>query len=381
MTAKLIKSLLLASVILLFATTVLAQNSNFRSQTSTWTTASKNNYQLGFRYLPELSYSSKFSHQYEFSAEAAGNATWFSNYKNLDHKKDQGNVEPYRLWLRLSAPQHEFRVGLQKINFGSATLFRPLRWFDSVDPRDPLKLSEGVYGLLGRYYYLNNANIWLWALLGNDDRKGWEALASNKRRTEFGGRLQMPVPRGEMGFSFHQRRVSVDGKQVGSFYPTQGTFTEQIFGLDGKWDVGVGLWLEATVAKQPYRNANARYRSLVTVGSDYTFDVGEGGLHVLFEEFMSLEARRIFSNGETQFMSGISVAYPLNLLDNISTVIYYDQEQDEWSRFLTWQRTLDKWQINIRAFWNPEAKSQLQNSADFDSLAGSGLQIMLVYNN
>jgi len=53
---------------------------------------------------------------------------------------------------------------LQKINFGSATLFRLLMWFDRIDPRDPLKLTDGVYGLLLRYYFHNNTNIWLWGL-------------------------------------------------------------------------------------------------------------------------------------------------------------------------------------------------------------------------
>ena len=57
--------------------------------------------------------------------------------------------------------------GLQKINFGSATMLRPLMWFDQVDPRDPLQLTDGVWGVLGRYYFLNNANIWLWGLYGN----------------------------------------------------------------------------------------------------------------------------------------------------------------------------------------------------------------------
>lgn len=381
MLTKLKQLIVVAFIVYISISAVQAKSTSFRSQTSAWAMSSKNNYQLGLRYLPELSYSSKFSHIYRFSIEAAANATWFSNYRNLDHLKDQANVDPYRLWMRLSASQHEFRIGLQKINFGSATLFRPLRWFDTVDPRDPLKLSEGVYGLLGRYYHLDNSNVWVWALLGNDSLKGWETLASNKRRVEFGGRYQFPVKKGEMGFSFHRRRASVDGKQVSSLHPYQGTFTENVFGLDGKWDVGVGLWFEGTVAKHAYRSANAQYRSLVTVGTDYTFDVGEGGLHVLFEEFMSLEAKHLFSDGETQFMSGLSVAYPLNLLDNISTVVYYDQEQDEWSRFLTWQRTLDQWQINVSAFWNPEAKSQMQNGTNFNSLAGSGLQIMLVYNN
>ena len=86
------------------------------------------------------------------------------------------------------------RGGLQKINFGSANLLRPLMWFDQIDPRDPLQLTDGVWGILGRYYFLNNANIWVWGLIGNDQRKGWEVIPSVKNKPEFGFRVQMPIP-------------------------------------------------------------------------------------------------------------------------------------------------------------------------------------------
>lgn len=357
-----------------------ASTYDYRSQTSGWITANKSNLQPGLRFMPELSYNSTWSKTYEFSAEAAGKATWFSRFKNFNHRGNSSDIDPYRLWLRLSAPQHEFRVGLQKLNFGSATLFRPLRWFDSVDPRDPLKLTDGVHGLLGRYYFLNNANIWLWALSENDKLKGWETLASNKHRVEYGGRVQMPVQAGEIGLSFHQRRVNVNSKEVSMLFPVQGDFTEQVIGLDGKWDVGVGLWFESTVARQEFSNPNARYKTLFTLGTDYTFAVGQG-LHLLFEEFMSIEARHPFSSGATQFMSGLSGDYPLNLLDSVSAVIYYDQQRNDWSQYIAWQRTYDRWQIHVSAFCNPEQKTSAQTDTNLNSLSGTGLQLMLVFNN
>ena len=42
-------------------------------------------------------------------------------------------LKPYRIWARYKTARFEARVGLQRINFGSATLLRPLMWFDSVD--------------------------------------------------------------------------------------------------------------------------------------------------------------------------------------------------------------------------------------------------------
>jgi len=127
---------------------------------------------------------------------------WFRWDTSFRYESCPGHDKPYRFWARYSAKQVELRIGLQKINFGSASMLRPLMWFDQVDPRDPLMLTDGVWGILGRYYFLNNANIWLWGLYGNDNRKGWEIFNSQKTIPEFGGRLQIPVPKGESGFSF-----------------------------------------------------------------------------------------------------------------------------------------------------------------------------------
>lgn len=94
-----------------------------------------------------------------------------------------------------------------KINFGSASIFRPLMWFDKIDYRDPLQLTDGVYALLGRYYFSNNANLWLWTLYGNDEPMGWEKTPAVWQIPEFGGRIQQPVPRGEAALSYHHREA------------------------------------------------------------------------------------------------------------------------------------------------------------------------------
>jgi hypothetical protein len=74
--------------------------------------------------------------------------------KDFNSFSSNGDIKPYRLWARYSTSQLEIRAGLQKINFGSANILRPLMWFDQMDPRDPLQLTDGVWGILGRYYTL-----------------------------------------------------------------------------------------------------------------------------------------------------------------------------------------------------------------------------------
>jgi hypothetical protein len=103
--------------------------------------------QMGFRYLPELSIGKKIDSSLFADMDVSLNSYAFGNFDKDKNSKYEKNIKPYRAWLRLASNTFEIRGGLQKINFGSATLFRPLMWFDKIDPRDPLQLTDGVNGL------------------------------------------------------------------------------------------------------------------------------------------------------------------------------------------------------------------------------------------
>lgn len=378
-TADLSYLMTLSAVCLLWCGPTCAQTVHLSGQLSAWMTAHADAMQTGARYLPEWSLSQRFAETYEISVEAALDAHGFVLFDHDDTQSDAAS-DPYRLWSRLAASQFELRVGLQKINFGSATLLRPLRWFDSLDPRDPLQLTDGVWGVLGRYYFLNNANIWLWGLYGNEDLKGWEMLPTDERSIEAGGRLQMPVAAGEMGLAYHYRQVDPSGSEFGTPYPAQGVFPEHRIGLDGKWDLGVGVWFEGTVTRQSFHIPEPRYQHLLTVGMDYTFDVGNG-LHVLGEHVVRMEAKNAFSSGASQSISALSVDYPLSLLDTVSGIVYYDWEQRDGSLFLTWQRTYDRWQVHVSAFWSSNQAIATGNPEGTSSIAGNGVRLMLVMHH
>ena len=106
-------------------------------------------------------------------------------------------------------------------------------WFDSMDPRDPLQLTDGVWGGLFRYYFPNNTTLWLWSLYGNDKNKGWEILPSSSSFPEIGGRVQIPIPKGEGALSYHFREADA------STYGLE-KIAENRFGLDVRstrpWD-------------------------------------------------------------------------------------------------------------------------------------------------
>ena len=127
---------------------------------------------FSLRAVPKLEFSLPAGCGLTFDGEASANI--FGTLAFQRHASDvtSGDIKPYRGWLRLSGARFEARFGLQQLSFGSATLFRPLMWFDSLDPRDPLQLTDGVYGLLLRFYAKGNANAWLWGLYGLELRDG-----------------------------------------------------------------------------------------------------------------------------------------------------------------------------------------------------------------
>lgn len=96
--------------------------------------SSVKNLQTVIRFLPEIlcnkSLSSTWQLDLDFSIDGQG------SLRSSEERKSSFSARArlYRAWLRLSQPRFEARLGLQKINFGSAALFRPLMWFDQLDP-------------------------------------------------------------------------------------------------------------------------------------------------------------------------------------------------------------------------------------------------------
>ncbi|MFW6140722.1 MAG: hypothetical protein ACOC5S_05145 [Acidobacteriota bacterium] len=334
---------------------------------------------LGLRYIPTFSLEHSLDKKYkldgEFSLNAYGNLD-FHTFKDI---RSDGDIKPYRMWMRFSSHQFEARLGLQKINFGSASMFRPLMWFDRLDPRDPLQLTDGVYGLLLRYYFLNNTNIWLWGLYGNNETKGWEFIPTSDNTIEYGGRAQIPAGKGELGFSFHHRTIDLSETPFDKPLPEEINVPENRFALDGKWDIGVGLWFEGAVFKQDSSWLIYPWQQTLTLGIDYTFGLGNG-LHVMGEHFLFTQSKEFLSSDQDAKFSAVSLNYPLGLLDSISGMIYYDWDNHDFYRFINWKRTYNRWQIYVMGFWNPEEFLIYQGNLETSLFTGTGFQFMVVYN-
>ncbi|HDR88803.1 MAG TPA: hypothetical protein ENN63_04140 [Bacteroidetes bacterium] len=333
----------------------------------------------GIRYIPQLTFSDSVGHTYTLDAEisfhARGSATLAESQAGTT-----GSLKPYRAWLRFSGNRFELRAGLQKVNFGSATILRPLMWFDRMDPRDPLQLTDGVYALLGRYYFLNNANIWIWGLYGNHDTKGWEYYPTLKGTVEFGGRGQVPVPGGEMALSWHHR--TADPSQI--LPDTLNTATripENRLAIDGRFDIGPGLWFEGVLIHRKPEQPIPEFRQFLNTGIDYTFTVGNG-LHLSGEMLLAGEGERPFDRQQGVLFGGITASYPIGLLHQIQAMVFYDFNGKQTYRFVNWSVTTDRWTGYFMGFWNPEQYRLFNLETGENALFnGAGFQVMLVYNH
>ncbi len=363
--------------------TAHGQTWSLHGQASGWITFTPDNSlvsQAGPRYLPELTIERKFRGDLSAEVDLSLNAYAMESFAKSQRPEDLGKIKPYRGWLRVASDKLEGRIGLQKISFGSATLLRSLMWFDRIDPRDPLQLTDGVYGLLARYYFLSNANIWLWGLYGNDETKGWEIVPTKKKSIEYGGRVQAPLWTGEAGFSYHHREADFS-KLIGlPITAGESSVPEDRFALDGKWNIGIGAWFEAVLIHARIEFPGMQYQRQWTLGADYTFAVGNG-LTVLTEYFRFENPDAPFASANGVGFSALSLNYPLGLLDRLSGMLYRDWTSHEWYRLITWQRTYDNWIFYVLGFWNPQQIQLYRTPGGRSSFAGTGIQLMVVFNH
>lgn len=359
---------------------LLSQSLDFKGQAIGWTTlnpAEPFQAQLGLRYIPELSFSlpaGNYSIDGEFSANIWGSGLMQGDSITLDKQ-----LSPYRMWVRFSTDQFELRAGLQKINFGSAQMFRPLMWFDRIDPRDPLQLTDGVYGLLARYYFLNNANIWLWGLYGEDKIKGWELIPSLKNTIEYGGRVQLPFFSGEIAATYHHRTADPTAILPDSI--TMGNYAaENRIALDTKIDLLVGLWGEFSLTHQDLSFSNQKYKTMLNVGMDYTFGIGSG-LNIMAEGFGYLQGEQAFGADEKLAFGLLSASYPLSIIHSVNAMVFYDFTNNNFYRFVNWSMAWDRWSFFVMGFWNPETYALYNVDPRTSLYGGWGFQLMAVFNH
>lgn len=320
----------------------------------------------GVRLVPQLDYLRDFEADRRLSAEISANVNL-----NADVSSSALNVAAsarlYRAWLRYSTQRNEVRAGLQQLNFGSATLLRPLQWFDGLNPTDPLRMTNGVWGVLDRIYFKNNATLWLWGLYGNKDARVWDPASPSANLPEVGFRFQQPVTKGEMAISANYR--TVDGAVLGKYRETK-------LGLDGKWDVGPGLWFEDsfkfTSADSPLKSG----QNMLTVGADLTPDFLDG-VSFMAEHMLINTYATATSLTNTMNLSALSASWPITIFNRLSGIALYSWEANYWFRYLTWSADFDRSSFYVIGFWNPNLTASVL-SLGSGSFSRYGFQLMYV---
>jgi hypothetical protein len=374
--------ILFSCLLLIFPVTCPAQDSlGFKGQISAWMLYNGGNdlpLHLGGRYIPQLNYDLDLKNDYQIDFETSLNINGSLGINSFDSLMSNGQLKPYRLWARYSSRQFEIRLGLQKINFGSASLLRPLMWFDQVDPRDPLKLTDGVWGVLGRYYFLNNVNIWLWGLYGNSNPKGWEFSGTNRNFPEIGGRIQLPVPGGEAGLTYHYRIA--DTRNLNETVLQYSEAHENRIGFDIKMDLVAGIWCEGSWVNFKKDLGMLTNQEILNAGADYTFGIGNG-LYIILEQLFASYDKEAFNFHYINSFSLLSLSYPVSIFDNISAIVYYDWKSKSAYNFLNWQKQFNKITLYLMGYWNP-MNYKIPTQGNYKNLfAGKGIQIMLVLNH
>jgi len=346
---------------------------DFRGEVSGWyifsRDGSENYCYMGARYMPRLTLTHELESGNLLDFDISLNA--YISASSCEYEEDN-ELELYRLNGRYATDLTETRLGLQKIAFGPAYVLRALMWFDNVDPRDPLGLTDGVYALRFIYTGLNNARYWAWVLYGNEDPMGYDYLPTASKVPEFGGRLHYPMLAGELAATFHYREVDAPD-------PLD-NFREYRYALDGRWDFAIGLWFESVVQQQRSGQLPYQWTKIATLGGDYTFGIGNG-LYFLIEHMALALSEKAAGWDEDRQVSACMMNYPMGISDNLQMIASYLWEDSQFRIFGAWQRTWDDWMLNIAAFHYPPSSDDGDALQQTVTGAGYGGRIIISLNH
>ena len=182
-----------------------------------------------------------------------------------------------------------------------------------------------------------------------------------------------------MAATYHHRTADPTAVLPDSI--TQGNYAaENRIALDAKMDLAVGLWTEIALIHQDLSYSDQKYKSMISVGMDYTFGLGNG-LNMMAEGFGYLQGERPFANDEGIAFGLLSASYPVNIIHNVSAMLFYDFTNNDFYRFINWSIAYDRWSFFVMGFWNPETYSLYNVDPRTSLYGGWGFQLMAVFNH
>ena len=140
------------------------------------------------------------------------------------------------------------------------------------------------------------------------------------------------------------------------------------------------MWFEATYSKKSKNIGSLTHQSLLNVGTDYTFGLGNG-LNVVAEHLITSFDEKAFKFKETQNTTALSANYPLGFFDTISTMYYYNWDTNDSTIFVNLEHQFEKFSGYVMAYYNPKAQQNIQTNDLITNFSGPGIRLMLVYNH
>jgi hypothetical protein len=309
---------------------------------------------------PDLFAKYQFENGWDVSGELSLN-NHVSYLYDLDNEDELDlSIKLYRAWAAMSYGESEIKAGLQHIRFGPAKIYRPLQWFDNLDPFSLIQDSEGVPAITVTHFFPNpEFKFWILPGTGEPRYTDW-GVATKKGSIEWGGRASVLSTLGETGLSFNTRTVKHAYDQFNLAHEYQ-------FGLDQRVDGVIGAWLETDVrffdsGVNLYEGEGfaplPRYYGSATIGADYTFGIGNG-LYIMGEAYYYWDLSYHFIckseyDYSNQYSGAIVLKYPLGLLDTIQIVSDVSNSTFRWNHpsiMLSWRRVYDKLSWDVALKW------------------------------
>ena len=154
-------------------------------------------------YIPTLSIYPKYKYLSRLDFEVAFEfQTVFDGFFVTGENGIDDNSDIHRIWGRYSSDNIELRYGIQKIAFGPGVILRPLRWFDSLDRKDPTGQTDGVTAVRLKYFDGHGITY-----------LGWFIHPENREIASRGGRIEFPIlGLGDLGASYHHGPAYINGR-------------------------------------------------------------------------------------------------------------------------------------------------------------------------
>jgi len=310
-----------------------------------------------FGYISELSL--KGNNNFDFE--------WSRKLLSENHSLSSANKnENYRLWIRYTQPTYDFRIGLQKISFGSASLLRPLNWFDTIDFASTTGQTSGVKAARLQFYLLNNSLLSLWCI--DDDQ------------ISCGGRIELLNQIGNFGITYfndennNQHEVFKVPRIIENQPSLPFPGSNHRIGLDYRYDGILGLWFEGASIMSSTKNINMNRFDVLTLGGDYTFDIFNGLLLSSESMYFSIISEESTEGTDenpwilNQTTSSLIASTPIGMLNDIMLISIKDWETKDSYSLIRWATNFDYLSINCLLSINP---SPVQDS----------FKLMLIYNH